>query len=63
MEKGSDFVDVKAELRVMFKEGGYLLTAVNNGGVISVAEESANLLEGLMGVLAEKEHSDVAGSA
>src|SRR3970040_2284400 len=41
--------------------GGYLAAAVDNRRVVPVAEETADQLEGELGVLAEEVHGDVAG--
>ena len=41
--------------------GGYFAAAVDNCGVIAVAEEAADQLEGELGLLAEEVHGDVAG--
>lgn len=41
--------------------GGYFAASVDNCGVVAVAEEAADELEGKLGVLAEEVHGDVAG--
>ena len=57
---GLDVSELAAALRRL-DVGGYFAATVDNCGVIAVAEEAADQLEGKLGVLTEEVHSDVAG--
>ena len=59
-ELGLDVGELAVALRCL-DVGGYLAAAVDDCGVIAVAKETADQLEGELGVLAEEIHSDVAG--
>jgi len=59
----SDSCDVEIGLR---EDGGLLLdlaAGIEDGGMVAVAEDAADLSEGLIGVVAEEVHGDVAGGS
>ena len=57
---GLDVGELAVALRCL-DVGGYLAAAVDDCGVIAVAEKPADQLQGKLGVLAEEVHGDVAG--
>ena len=45
VQVGTDFAYIKVNAGVVFKEGGYLLAAVDNSGVVAVPQDAADLFE------------------
>ncbi len=58
-DEAADFGDLAADLGVLLENVGNLFNTLDDGGVVSVAENKPNLLQGELGVLPKEVHGDM----